>query len=126
MAQPQFCNHTVIDQNPADYVEIMVSPQKIFEQWKLSFFAHELLHKDGSVKSQDELSGDTLNKFIRASESFHRGEEVPKPVLGVGIFDGVEIGIGREIIAAAYHSGLNTIPVHVRQAQLKEIEKLLK
>lgn len=125
MTTINFCNHTIIDQSPDDYVEIETSPSKIFSVWKLSFFAHELLNQDGGVKAESEITGDTLQKYIDAMESIRRGEDIPKPVLGVGIYDGIEIGIGREVIAAAYHSGVETIPTHVRKGQRDEIENLL-
>lgn len=126
MTNPHFCNHTIVDSNPDDYIEIETSPATIFKVWKLSFFAHELLHKDGRVKSETELSGDALQKYIAASESLKRGEDVPKPILGVGIYEGIEIGVGREIIAAAYHAKMPTIPAHIRKAQADEIVALLK
>jgi hypothetical protein len=125
MVQPQFCDHTIVSKNPDDYVEVQTSPASILKVWKLSFFAHELLNKDGSVKTESELSGDTLQKFIAASEAIKRGEELQKPILGIGIYDGIEIGIGREIIAAAYHLGLSTIPASIRKGQADEIQSFL-
>ena len=125
MANPQFCNHTIVDSNPDDYIEIKTCPETIFKVWKLSFFAHELLHKDGHVKSETELSGETLQKYIAASESLKRGETLPKPILGIGIYEGIEIGVGREIIAAAYHAKIPSIPAHIRKAQADEIVALL-
>ena len=125
MGVPQFCNHTIVETNPDDYVEVTVDPAVIFKVWKLSFFAHELLHKDGRVKSESELSGDALQKYIAASEALKRGEYLPKPILGVGIYEGIEIGVGREIIAAAYHAKITTMPAHIRKAQADEIKAFL-
>jgi hypothetical protein len=123
--QAQFCNHTIIDQNPDDYLEISCSTERVLQAWRESMFAHELMNNDGTVKDESELNGDTLHKYIDAKERLNRGEQLPKPVLGIGIFDGIEIGIGREIIAAAYHGGIKTIPANVRKAQAEEIENLL-
>lgn len=126
MTAAQFCDHVIVNKNPEDYIEVETSPQAIFKVWKLSFFAHELLHNDGQVKTAEELSGDTLEKYIQAAEAFKRGETVVKPILGVGIYDGIEIGVGREIIAAAYHAGVKSIPANIRKAQADEILSFLK
>lgn len=125
MTPPNFCNHIIVDKNPDDYTEIVTSPAAIFDTWRLSFFAHELLRQDGSVKNESELDGNTLQKFIAASEALKRGEAIEKPVLGIGLNDGIEIGIGREIVAAAYHAGEQEITASVRKAQIKDISKLL-
>ena len=125
-SSPNFYNHAIVDKNPDDYVEIIASPAAILGVWKLSFFAHELLHKDGAVKSEDELKGDTLQKYIEAAESIKRSEDIPTPILGIGIYDGVEIGVGREIIAAAYHANIETITTFARKGQADEIRDLLK
>jgi len=121
----KFCNHIVVDKCPDDYIEFVTSPHAIFKAWKLSFFAHELLKSDGSVKVEPELSGDALQKYITASENIKRGDAIEKPVLGIGLFDGIEIGIGREIIAAAYHAQITEIPVCVRKTQIDEIKSFL-
>lgn len=126
MTEPHFCNHAIVDKNPADYTEIVACPRDILAVWKLSLFAHELLHGDGRIKDESELAGDTLQKYIAARESIKRGEDIPKPILGVGIYEGIEIGVGREIIAAAYHENLDKIPASVRKAQADEIKKHLK
>jgi len=126
MSKPQFCDHVIVSKNPDDYTEVNTSPTSIFNGWKLSFFAHELLNKDGTIKNQADLSGDTLQKYIQAAESLRRGEPIEKPILGVGIYDGIEIGVGREVIAAAYHAGLKSIPANIRKGQATEVQSFLK
>ena len=125
MPKPQFCNHVIVEKNPNDYTEINAAPADILGLWKVSLFAHELLNKDGRLKNENELSNDTLQRYIAAKESFKRGEEIPKPVLGVGIYEGIEIGVGREIVAAALHAGLDFIPVSIRKAQADDIRQQL-
>jgi hypothetical protein len=123
--QPKFCDHAVVLASPDNYVEMTCSPKDVLDAWSLSIFAHELLNKDGSVKEKTDMVEPTLGKYIDALEMLKRGEDVAKPVIGIGIMDGVEIGIGREIIAASYILKLPKIAFHVRQAQADEIKKLL-
>lgn len=122
---PAFYNHEVVQQSPDDYVEMTLSPRVILDAWSLSMFAHELLNKDGSVKAEDGMGEETLSKYLDALEALKRGEDVAKPVIGIGIMDGVEIGIGREIIAACATLSINEMPFHVRKAQADEVKNAL-
>lgn len=122
---PAFCNHEIIDKAPLDYVEMQSNPRNILKAWSLSMFAHELLNKDGDIKSQDDLADATLQKYLDVLEKINRGEDIKKPIIGVGIMDGIEIGIGREIIAACATLNIDKIPFYVRKAQSCDVKKLL-
>lgn len=123
--QPQFCDHEVVQRFPDDYTEITTSPSAILDAWSMSLFAHEILSKDGSIKPESEMTEATLDRYLQAVSSLKKGENLSKPVLGVGIMDGVEIGIGREIIAACITLGVSEITFHVRQGQVDDIKTLL-
>ena len=125
MPQTQFRDHIIVVQNPDDYIEVQTSPANIFKGWELSPFAHELLNRDGSIKTESDLSGDTLQKFIAASEAIKRSEPLEKPILGIGLNDDIEIGVGREIIAAAYHAGLTSIPTNIPKGQADCVQQFL-
>ena len=122
----EFYDHEVVQRAPEDYVESHHTPQDILKAWATSIFAHEILTDGGEIKPQKAMQEATLEKFIAATDAFKKGESQPKPIIGVGIMDNIEIGIGREIIAAAKDFGIDTLPVHMRKAQAAEIEKMLK
>lgn len=124
--QPQFFDHEIVQKSPDDYVELVINPVDLLNAWSLSMFAHELLNKDGTVKSQSDLSDQTLEKYVTAVEMIKRAEPLSKPVIGIGIMDGIEIGIGREIIAACAAMKTPSIPFNVRKAQASDVKKLLK
>ena len=126
MANPVFNDHEVVKRSPSDYIELQLDPKTVLKAWEVSMFAHEILNKDGSIKSDKEMSAATLEKYMAAKESLKRGEAVAKPIIGVGITDNIEIGIGREIVVASYNLKISTIPVHMRKGQVNEIQKLLK
>ncbi len=120
--QSQFQDHEVVQQAPDDYVEISLSPDKIMMAWATSLYSYELLNKDGTVKSTGDMMDETLQRYVDAEEKLRRGEGVSKPIIGIGIMEGIEIGIGREIVAAAKALGVKEIPVYVRKAQVDEIK----
>lgn len=123
---PQFYDHEVVQKSPQDYNEIMVSPAHILKCWQASMFACEVLDKQGNIKQQDDMAPDTLKRYIDCLEIIKRGEETPKPILGYGIMDNIEIGVGREVVLAAQTLEMDKIPVSIRKAQAQDIEKILK
>lgn len=125
MSHSQFCDHAVTLNNPDDYVELQAMPDTILQAWRSSMFAHELIARDGRIKNEQDLEGQSLEKYLTAFEALKRGEPIEKPLLGIGIYDGVEIGIGREIIAAAFHLDIPNVPIHVRKAQCDEVQACL-
>ena len=126
MSAAAFTNHEVVNKSPSDYVEIIVSLAVLVKAWSHSAFAYEMLESGGSIKPDTKMGHDILERYLRAQNALKNGDAVTKPVIGIGIMDNVEIGIGREIAVAAYAIGLDNMPVHVRVQQSKEIEKLLK
>lgn len=125
MTEPAFYDHEVVRRSPADYVEMRLSPSALLKAWSLSMFAHEMLANDGTVKPVDCMNTETLEKLLYAQDAMKKGEAVAKPIIGVGIMDNIEIGIGREIVVAAQTMNIPEIPVHARQAQAREITKLM-
>ena len=123
---PQFYDHEVVQKAPQDYVEITVSPQHILKCWQSSMFACEMLDKKGEIKEQGDMSPDNLKRYLDCLEMIKRSEETPKPILGYGIMDNIEIGVGREIVLAARTLELKEMPVHIRKAQADDIAKILK
>ncbi len=121
-----FYNHEVVQRAPDDYVEMMLSPQDILQAWRDSMFSFDLLDNDGQVKSKDKMNSDILQKYLDVTDAIKRGEDTPKPILGIGIMDNIEIGIGREIVAATAVANIPTIPIHVRKGQLDEVKAIFK
>ena len=125
MDDPIFYDHEIVQRAPSDYIEIKLKPDAVLKAWSLSMFAHEILNQNGDVKKETEMSAITLDKYLNAIESFKKNEGNIKPIIGIGIMDNIEIGVGREIVAAAKIILLDKIPIHVRKAQEKEIRELL-
>ncbi len=118
--QPIFADNTVVLARPEQYTEIMVDARKVLQDWKKSLLAHELLDQAGQVKSDDELSETRLEKRENIRDRLSAGLSIEKPVLGIGVFDNVEIGSGSDILATLVLEGVTEIPVHIRVSQLKD------
>jgi len=117
---PVFCDSRVAAGNAAQYVEILVNPAKILQSWRASLMAHEYLDKTGAVKGDDDLTETRLEKRESIRAAVAAGNSLEKPVLGIGIFDNVEIGAGADIIVTLFMDGISSIPVHVRKSQLND------
>lgn len=126
MSELIFSNHEVVNTSPEKYIEMSVAPSILIKAWAQSMFSYELLTKDGNLKPQNQLKPHTIEKLAAAKNIFVQGGEIIKPVIGVGIMDNIEIGIGCEIVVAAYDVGITEMPVHARVQQLDEVQKLLK
>lgn len=120
-----FYDHEIVQKSPNDYIELEISPDTILHSWRQSMFSCELLGKDGTIKSEADIKGDSLKRFLDMSETIKHDKSTHKPILGIGLMDNIEIGIGREIVVLCALHKIPSIPIHVRQAQAQEIKKIL-
>jgi|GEM_PF-3608030 len=122
---PEFHDHNMVAQSPKDYDKKMLSPHKILHLWSSSMFSYELLDKNKQVKAVEDMKPDTQQKYKQVIDAIQSSQSIEIPIIGIGMIDGIEIGLGRESIAACDVLGIDTIPVYVRQSQKDEIEVLL-
>jgi len=122
--QAVFADHPVAAARPEQYAELVVDAKKLIAAWRQSLMAHELLDGNGFIKGDMELSEGRLEKRMVVRKKLGAGEALEKPILGVGIFDNVEIGAGSDTIATLVMEGVTIIPVHVRRSQIRDFEAL--
>lgn len=120
--QNLFCDHPVVTGAADQYVEITVDLARVVDDWRQSLMSHELLAKAGGIKPDEALSPARLARRFEIREAYRRGEAIEKPVLGIGIFDSVEIGVGSDILVTLALEGLEAMPVHVRRSQVNEFK----
>lgn len=121
---PVFADNPVAAARPDQYAELMVDARKVLTDWRRSLLAHELLDGSGIVKNDDEISEARLEKRETVRACLAAGQPLEKPILGIGIFDNVEIGAGSDVLATLVLEGVATIPVHVRKSQLRDFDML--
>jgi hypothetical protein len=104
------------------YTELLIDATKVLQDWRQSLFAHELVDSNGFVKGDDEISETRLEKRERVRLRLSAGQALEKPVLGIGMFDSVEIGAGSDTLATLVMEGITVLPVHVRTSQIDEFK----
>lgn len=113
LGQLKFVDNKLIAANAGRYVTINVDVGRVFESWKKSLFSYEWLNTDGRIKTIEELTQEEGEKRRAVEEAVNNREDLEKPVLGIGIFENVEIGVGRATFLTLAAYGVNVIPVHV-------------
>lgn len=118
--EPVFADNPVAIAQPDRYAEIIVDAAKVLQDWRQSLLAHELIDGNGFVKGDDDITESRLEKRERVRERMETGQALEKPVLGIGIFDNIEIGAGSDVLATLVMEGITILPVHVRTSQLQD------
>ncbi len=95
-----------------NYVTVVLDTGSILKSWRLSLFSFEWLNKDGTIKTIEQLPENEKPKRLTAENKVKSGT-IEQPVLGIGIGDNVEIGIGRAELLTLAAKGYKTIQVHI-------------
>ncbi len=119
---PVFVDHPVVMAKPEHYVDLIVDARKVLQEWRQSLLAHELLDTQGAIKPDDRLNEGRREKRAHARRKLDSGEALEKPILGIGIFDTIEIGSGSDTLALLVLEGYDVLPVHVRKSQAHEFK----
>lgn len=115
---PVFTDNPVAVSQPTRYAELVVDATKVLQDWRASLLAHELVDSNGFVKGDEDLTESRLEKRMVIRRKLQSGELLEKPVLGIGMFDNVEVGAGSDVLATLVMEGHTVLPVHVRTSQL--------
>ncbi len=120
-----FVDNPAISERKENYVDIQVNATNIVENWRISLFSYEWILSDGRIKSRDELSESERTKRESVEACLSSGKPLEKPVLGIGMLDNVEIGIGRATFLTLVAQGYETIPVHIAKSHEEEFRIFL-
>ncbi len=120
--QPVFTDNPAALSQASRYTEVLVDATKILQDWRQSLFAHELVDANGFVKGDDDINESRLEKREMVRSRLVAGQALEKPVLGIGIFDNIEIGAGSDTLATLVMEGITVLPVHVRVNQVDEFK----
>lgn len=111
--------------NPARYSTLHVRLDRVLASWRLSIMAHPYLGADGQVKADVELSPERLTARQSITKALQNQQALPMPVLGIGMFENVEIGVGADTLVTLAWLGHTTMPVHVLTSQINEFKEFL-
>lgn len=95
------------------FIVIDAKMDLIIASWRSSLFAHEWLRPDGTIKSPADMSEALRQKRQAIEAHIKSSDTLARPVLGIGITDGVEIGSGRDLLLTLAAMGIKIIPVHI-------------
>lgn len=117
-------NPAIKDRMPL-YDTVDVDVQKVLESWRASLYSFEWVLPDGRIKNANELPEREKIKREVIEKSLQQGQALEKPVLGIGLLENVEIGIGRHIFLTTAALGIKEIPVHIPKSHCTEFEPFL-
>lgn len=112
----EFTDNQAIADRKDNYLAITVDATKVIQSVRQSLRAFEWLHPDGRFKTPAELNEPEQEAYQQARANIESGKALPKPVLGIGLLENIEIGMGRAVFMLAAASGAKTIPVHIPKA----------
>lgn len=115
-----FIDNPAVKKRPDGYLAITVDVAKVLKSWKMSLFSYEWMLPDGRLKSREELPETEQPKRAAVEELLKKSSPLEKPILGIGMLDNVEIGVGRATFLTLAAMGVRTIPVHIPASQKKE------
>lgn len=121
-----FIDNPAIKGREEKFLSLDVAIAPVIASWRESLFAHEWLKSDGSLKTLNELSETNRQKRLEIETALREGRSLPKPVLGLGITDGVEIGSGKDVLltlAALTHEKLS---VHILKSHASDFKLFLR
>jgi hypothetical protein len=117
-----FIDNPLIAAKAASYESIVVDTALVLESWRMSLMSHEWLDKNGAIKATKDLKPDYQTQQQGVLSAIKNASAIAKPVLGIGIYENVEIGIGRDVFLTLASLGMAQIPVHIPASMAKEFK----
>ncbi len=121
----KFIDNPLIADRKDNYLSVVLDSAKIIESWRSSLRAFEWITPEGKIKDIAELKPDAQTERKAVEDKMAKGVTLEKPVLGIGLLENVEIGIGRATFLVAYAHGQKQIPAHIPKAHEKDFKPFL-
>ena len=121
----EFIINKTVEARRDHYLDVTVSTADILKSWKHSLFSHEWLTKDGHIRDKKELPASEQPKRERVELAITNGENLPKPVLGIGLLENVEIGAAKAEFLTLAAMGRKEIPVHIPKSNQDDFKDFI-
>lgn len=125
MKNINFIDNPAVTASIDKYDSVNVDAAKVLESWRSSLFSYEWVLPDGRIKTADELPDSEKEKRKAVEQKLQKNEPLEKPVLGIGLLENVEIGMGRHIFLTLAAQGIEQIPVHIPKSHKKDFDPFL-
>lgn len=121
-----FIDHPIVEKDRDAYIDVIVDVPKAIESYRLSLMSFEVLDRDGKVRDDNDLdvAEQATRQHIR--EKIKNKTPFEKPIIGLGLGDNFEIGIGRSLFTTLAFEGYLGVPVHVRKSHLEHLQTFVK
>lgn len=124
IATPRFLDHPSAATSEA-YVSGTLDLSKALPSWRQSLISYKWLDAEARPKKPEELADEQRAQYEDVLRILTKGDALPKPIIGLGMFDNVEVGSGAAIVATLAAMDVKLVPVHIRAAQEKGLRKFL-
>lgn len=121
----EFVDNPAIRERMSSYVCVTVNTDKVLQSWRASLYSFEWVRPDGQIKSLAELPEKEQAKRQDVMNKLQAGAPLEKPVLGIGLLENIEIGIGRHVFLTAAAHGIKHIPVHIPASHQEDFTPFL-
>ncbi len=108
-----FVDNSELEGDQAAFETVTVRVPTVLRSWKSSLFSFEWIKPDGSLKDIYELPHHLRERRLAVEEKLKSGQALEKPVLGIGLLETIEIGVGRDVFLTLAAHGVTEIPVHI-------------
>jgi len=125
LPMPRFVPHPLAAAQPDRYLTLEIRVADVLEAWRLSILAHAHLERDGRIKPDQALSPERLERRQHVRACLASDIPVETPILGIGIYDTLEIGAGADTLTTLALAGIKTAPVHALASQKNEFRLFL-
>lgn len=120
-----FIKNKAIDARPDYYLDVTVDVPAVLKSWQQSLFSHEWLSPEGRIKDLKELPESEQPKRENIEKAVAQGQDISKPVLGIGLLDNVEIGSGKAEFLTLAAMGHKEIPVHIPKSNESDFKEFI-
>ena len=107
------------------FIDVSVDTAAVLKSWKLSLFSYEWLDPQGCIKPLSALSEKDQARRKEIEALYEGGQDIEKPVLGLGLQDNIEIGSGKAVFLTLTALGLEAMPVHIPRSNQDDFKKFL-
>lgn len=120
-----FADNPAIESRMDRYMTVRLDTARVLAGWRASLMAHEWLDENGNARGPDTLNMLDRDKMLKAQKIMEGGCALLRPVLGIGIFDNIEIGAGREVFCLLVLKNVRIIEAHIPRGNEKEFKHYL-
>lgn len=121
----KFEDNPAIKDRMSAFETVQVDAAAVVKSWRMSLFSFEWLEPSGKIKAPAALKDTERAKREKVEQTLRDNIPLPRPVLGIGVADNIEIGAGRDIFLTLHANGHDTISVHVPTSCLKLFQPFL-